>query len=234
MMQKESKMFDCYATDYDAALARGLAVSGEERSYFAQRRVKWLRDCLLKISALPQTVMDYGCGNGSSSPFLLNLLGAEHLIGTDDSAKSLEIARRMHGSERAEFLPIDICPPWAQFDLVFCNGVFHHIPPSKRLDAIDYIFGSLRLGGLFAFWENNPWNPGTRYVMSRIPFDRDAITLTPWEAQNLLRVRGFEILRTDFLFIFPRALSWFRPLEPFCSRLPLGAQYQILCRKPLS
>ena len=98
--------------------------------------------------------------------------------------------------------------------------------------AIDYVLRSLRPGGLFAFWENNPWNPGTRYVMSRIPFDRDAITLSSPEARHLLRLGGFEILRTDFLFIFPRILDWCRWVEPLCSRLPLGAQYQVLCRKP--
>ena len=81
-----------------------------------------------------------------------------------------------------------------------------------------------------AFWENNPWNPGTRYVMSRIPFDRDAITLTPPEARRMLQAGGFDILRTDFLFIFPRVFSWFRGVEPFLVQLPLGAQYQVLCR----
>jgi hypothetical protein len=25
--------------------------------------------------------------------------------------------------------------------------------------AVDYVYRSLRPGGLFAFWENNPWNP---------------------------------------------------------------------------
>jgi hypothetical protein len=67
--------------------------------------------------------------------------------------------------------------------------------------------------------------------MSRIPFDRDAITLTAGEARRLLRGAGFEIVRTDFLFIFPRVLSWCRGLEPLVARLPLGAQYQVLCRK---
>jgi hypothetical protein len=68
--------------------------------------------------------------------------------------------------------------------------------------------------------------------MSRIPFDRDAITLSPPEARRLLRAEGFEIVRTDFLSIFPKFLRWFRALEPLVSRLPLGAQYQVLCRKP--
>ena len=70
-----------------------------------------------------------------------------------------------------------------------------------------------------------------RYVMSRIPFDRDAITLTPPHARGLLANGGFTILRTDFLFIFPRVLAWFRAIEPLFAGLPFGAQYLVLARK---
>ena len=38
--------FDEYATSYDCALAQGLAATGEDRNYFARRRVEWLRRCL--------------------------------------------------------------------------------------------------------------------------------------------------------------------------------------------
>jgi hypothetical protein len=41
-----------------------------------------------------------------------------------------------------------------------------------------------------------------------------------------------EVIGTDFLFIFPKLLGWLRGLEPWVTRLPLGAQYQVLCRKP--
>ena len=41
-----------------------------------------------------------------------------------------------------------------------------------------------------------------------------------------------EVLRTDFLFIFPRVLKWLRWIEPLVSRLPLGGQYLVLGRKP--
>jgi len=233
MTENDKKAFDVYADNYDVALARGISVSGEDKDYFAQRRIEWLRDCLQRLAVPVSQLMDFGCGTGSSSRLFLETLGAEYLIGTDRSPKSLEVARRTYSSKRVQFFLFDAYQPCGQFDLVFCNGVFHHIAPRERVSAIDYVFRSLRPGGLFAFWENNPWNPGTRYVMSRIPFDRNAITLTPPEARQLLRVAGFKILRTDFLFIFPRILSWCRWIEPFCSRLPLGAQYQVLCRKPL-
>jgi len=99
---------------------------------------------------------------------------------------------------------------------------------------VGYILRCLRPGGVFALWENNPWNPGARYVMAHCAFDRNAAPLTPPEARNLVRNGGFQILSTDFLFIFPRMLKMFRPLEPWLSGLPLGAQYMVLCRKPAS
>jgi SAM-dependent methyltransferase len=232
MTENGRKTFDFYADGYDVALARGISVSGEKKDYFAQRRIEWLRDCLKLVSAPVTTLMDFGCGTGSSARLFVDILGVEYFVGTDQSPKSLEVARREHGSERAQFFLFDEYQPRGQFDLVFCNGVFHHIPPVERAAAVDYILRSLRPGGYFAFWENNPWNPGTRYVMSRIAFDREAITLSPPEARQLLGVGGFEILRIDYLFIFPRILHWCRWIESFCSRLPLGAQYQVLCRKP--
>jgi trans-aconitate methyltransferase len=175
--------------------------------------------------------MDFGCGTGSASPFLRALMGVESVLGVDISAKSLEVAKRTYGAARTQFLLVSQYQPSERIDLAFCNGVFHHIPLTERTAAVNYLYRSLRPRGLFAFWENNPWNPGTRHVMRRVPFDRDAITLTPPEAQRLLRAGGFDILQTDFLFIFPRLLRWFRRIEPFVSRLPLGAQYQLLCRK---
>ena len=62
-------------------------------------------------------------------------------------------------------------------------------------------------------------------------FDRDAVMLRPSEARRLLTSCGYEILSTDYLFIFPRVLSVLRPLEPKLAALPFGSQYQVLCRK---
>lgn len=227
--------FDRYAEDYDAALAQGLSVSGESKDYFAQGRIAFLAACLRRLPdrVSSPAVLDFGCGTGSATPFLQNLLSARTVLGVDVSARSLSVARRTFGSDTVQFSAPKEATPHAALDLAFCNGVFHHIPVEARAEAISYLFHSLRPGGLFAFWENNPWNPGTRLVMDRCPFDGDAVTLAPPEAERLLRAGGFQPLRTDFLFLFPRALRRLRPLELPLSRLPLGAQYQVLCRKPL-
>src|ERR1044071_759973 len=166
--------------------------------------------------------MDFGCGTGSATPYLIDLIGARSTLGLDNSAKSIELARRLFGSENVSFLPLNDYEPDGDVDLVYCNGVFHHIPLEQRSRAIDYVHRSLRPKGLFAFWENNPWNPGTRYVMSKIPFDRDAVPVSSLEACRLLSTAGFEILRLDFLFVFPRILKILRLIEPTLSKLPLG------------
>jgi hypothetical protein len=45
---------------------------------------------------------------------------------------------------------------------------------------------------------------------------------------------GFEVLHTDFLFFFPRALAVLRRLEPALRGVPLGAQYMCVARKPVA
>jgi SAM-dependent methyltransferase len=222
--------FDQYSTDYDSALAQGLSVSGESKDYFAQGRVDWLTTRLEQLGQRPASILDFGCGTGTNTPFLLKL-GVASLLGVDVSASSLEIARRATSDPRATFSVLDQYQPDGRHDLVFTNGVFHHIPPAERTEAIDYIYRALRPGGLLVLWENNPWNPGTRYVMSRIPFDRDAIMLSARQAQVLVQAKGFHVLHTDFLFVFPRALAWLRRIERSLTSLPLGAQYLVLCQK---
>jgi SAM-dependent methyltransferase len=226
--------FDQYAQNYDTALASGLAISGESRQYFAKQRVNFLARCLNQLNLRAETVLDFGCGTGASTPLLLDLPGTSSVVGVEVSAESLKIARNAHTQPNLGFhLAADYMPK-GEISLAFCNGVFHHIQPADRAAAVRFIFDSLAPGGLFSFWENNPWNPGTRYVMSRIPFDRDAQTLSILASRRLLTAGGFEILRGDFLFIFPHVLKLFRPLEQFAAKLPIGAQYQILARRPTS
>jgi SAM-dependent methyltransferase len=223
--------FDQYAADYDGALAQGISLSGEDKEFFARGRIAWLARILRKKNLSPKIALDFGCGTGQAARWLKEILQTEKILGVDVSESLLRVAQRDHGGACIEFRTLQNHRPAGEFDLAFCNGVFHHIPLAERADAVRHVFGSLKPGGVFAVWENNPWNPGARWVMSRIPFDRDAIMLSPPTARKMLEQGGFEILQTDFQFFFPRFLSWFRGLEPLLAKIPLGAQYQVLARK---
>jgi len=224
--------FDEYAGSYDSALNQGLALSGESKAYFAHERVRWFAGRLSSLGVQARRVLDYGCGTGGTSPELLEQLHARTVVGVDASRESLDVARTTHADPRLRFEALSDLDRSAAFEVAYCNGVFHHIEPEQRLDALSYVHRSLATGGVFGLWENNPWNPGTRLVMRRIPFDRDAKLLSPPHARALVSRAGFTVLRTDFLFFFPRMLSALRPLEARLAAVPAGAQYMILCRKP--
>jgi SAM-dependent methyltransferase len=225
-------LFDEYAVNYDEALQRGLDVSGESKVFFAEGRVRILDAVLRAMRFTPGRVLDFGCGTGSGVPSLLRLTGVERVVGADVSARSLQKAAQTVKDSRVEFVPMDGLAGHAPFDLVFCNGVFHHIPPAQRKHALASIDAVLVSGGLFAMWENNPWNPGTRYIMSRIPFDRDAVTISPWQADRLVQSCGLRKICRTHAFVFPSWLKCLRPLERLLASLPIGAQYMVLAREP--
>jgi SAM-dependent methyltransferase len=232
-MSADISVFDAVATSYEAALQQGLCLSGEGPDYFAERRIAWTRR-LLEGSTI-RSALDFGCGVGLAAPRLAEHFQPATVWGFDPSTAAIARAERDHrncSTTRFEFLSDGSALPAGEIDLAYCNGVFHHIPPADRLAALATIRRALRPGGWLALWENNPWNPGTRWVMRRIPFDRDAIVLSPPQTRRMLRAAGFHVIRTDAWFLFPRALSWLRPIESLVHRLPVGGQYVVLARKP--
>jgi SAM-dependent methyltransferase len=219
-------LFDEFVDGYEDACARGVSLSGESRDYFARLRISHSRRF---CSSTPiQRILDFGCGMGHSTTYLVESFPNATVIGVDTSARAIQWAQEHYGRDRVMFTTPASADRIGRIDLVYSNGTFHHIDPRDREAVVRRIFGWLRPGGLFALWENNPWNPGTRLVMKRIPFDRDAKTLSSLESARLLRAAGFQVSAASFHFYFP---SWLRPLRRFearLTRLPLGAQYCVL------
>src|ERR1041385_7363322 len=127
--------FDAYAQNYDAALAQGLAVSGENKEFFAEGRVRWLARRLRELGEAPRRMLDFGCGTGTGAHFLAAEFSAATVLGIDISGASLETGRALHGGPRLEFRLTQEYSPAGEMDLAFCNGVFHHISPAERAGA---------------------------------------------------------------------------------------------------
>lgn len=224
--------FDAFAEDYDTALNGGLSLTGEDKNFYALGRLRWLARQLENSGHQVSSCLDFGCGTGSATGFLHEQFTPELVVGIDPSEPSLEVARESHAGIPARFENTATFAARDEFDLAYCNGVYHHIPPEDRAAATAQVFAALRPGSYFSLWENNPWNPATRFVMSRVPFDKDAILLWPAETRRMLRGAGFEIISTEFAFIFPGPLRKLRFLEHPLRKLPFGGQYQVLARKP--
>gem|GEM_PF-5944396 len=153
--------------------------------------MEWLARRLLErhIVATP-SVLDFGCGCGGSIPFLARLPGIEQLVGVDISPGSLERARSRHASRPATFLLTDALDHGREFDLVFCNGVFHHIERRDRLMIARRVAKMLRPGGVFAFLGEQPLE--SRDTLGNAPRSlrsRRATDLVVWRKSSIARGR---------------------------------------------
>ena len=222
------QLFD-RAAEYEAMLNAGIGLSGESQQFFVEGRV---RDLQGQLSAAPRRILDFGCGIGTTSNYLAGVFPEAHIVGADLAEGAIEHARAQYGSDRVRFTNITDLEGSGPFDLCYVNGVFHHIPPAERQRSLEMIRGCMAPGSHLAIFENNPWNVGTRMVMHRIPFDRDAIPLSYLELRDRMKSAGFEVRKSRFLFYLPKPLAALRFIEPWLVSLPLGAQYYVLARVP--
>jgi SAM-dependent methyltransferase len=222
--------FGAVGGSYGSQLARGLRLTGEPAEYYARRRMTRVRDLARTLGVKPRAVVDFGCGIGTSLSLLrdtfpdADIVGFEPEPGLAHAACSAAAAAGAELVNRAE----DVDARFA--DIVYCNGVLHHVERAERGRTAEQLVNALRPGGLAFVWENSPFNPGTRMVMARIPFDRGAMLLRPSELRVLQRDAGLTPLRTEFHFVFPRPLRFARPLENALRALPLGGQYLVVGR----
>lgn len=230
---------DTQNTDLDRYASRGVRGNGARlarllagQSGFARGRVQWLRRCLDELGERPSSMLEFGCGSGATVPHFFAELPVRSVIGVEVSRELLAIARGTHTRSEVTWVQLGDYRATESLDLAYTSGVFQRIPPRDRMAAAVLVYRSLASGGLFAFWESNPWSPAARLTTGRASDARRAPALTAPEARRLLRGVGFDIVHTTSAFFFPRALRWCLPLEPMLASIPLGAQYMVLARKP--
>lgn len=228
-------LFDGHAESYESQVARGLSLAGEDREHFARRRVEFLSRALRDLPGepcAPGAILDFGCGLGGTARLLEAAFPGAQVLGVDPSPEMVVRAREKCQGPRSRFEVLEGHGTWsAELDLIYMANVLHHVFPGDRDALLVSLARALRPGGSLAIFENNPWNPGARAVMARVPFDRDAIPLSVLEVRRRVRQAGLEIVRVRSLFYFPRVLAWLRALEPALGRAPLGAQHFVLARR---
>ena len=216
--------FDHYSRTYQEMLDRSIRLSGEGAEYFAELKARYLGH--FWKPAFSGRVLDFGCGIGMLSRFLLGYLPNCELHGYDPSRASLDMIPR-DLSARGTFTS---CKEELRcdYDLIVVANVMHHIPPEQRRNIIAGLQKRLRAGGKLVAFEHNPLNPLTRWAVKQCPFDAGAILLWPRELLGYFRSAGLLLPRRDYVTFFPHWLAWLRPFERKLSWCPLGAQYVVV------
>ncbi|MCS6988933.1 MAG: methyltransferase domain-containing protein [Chloroherpetonaceae bacterium] len=218
--------FDAFAKDYDEIMAAQLKGFGEESAYFAEYKVRLVKERLRKsASTLPKTILEYGCGTGRNLTFLKEHFPDAVIEGCDISAESLNVAAKRMPDARLYQMREEM--PKKQYDLVFVACVFHHIAPEERASAFEQIRALMKPSGELFIFEHNPYNPVTRRIVNACPFDKDAILLPPAELASRAKDAGLKVLENRYALFYPAPLKALRPTEAYLGWLPLGGQYYI-------
>jgi len=199
--------------------------------YYARGRLRWLRKCLDDLGERPVTMLDFGCSGGVTTADYFTQLRIHSLVAVEVSAtRDRSSAASLGATEQATFVHVADYRATESIDLAFTHDVIPRMPDRDRAAAAVLVFRSLKSGGLFAFWDRNPWNQ--RLQLTSTGSSNGHRAFAPADARRLLRGVGFDIVHTTSTFVFPRALSWCQPLEPLLAGLPLGREYMVLARKP--
>ncbi len=218
--------FDEFAADYSQQVDRVVAFSGQAHEFFLDAKARQLEEAIGAWygGALAMRALEVGCGTGLMQRRLRARIA--RLWGIDTSLASL--AQAGDTGSRAKLVAADgRRVPFADgsFDLVFAVCVLHHVLPGGRDALVGEMARLTRPGGLVAIWEHNPWNPLTRRVVARCPFDREAVLLSLPAARRLLRRAGLCRIWSRSSLFFPwRGRVWQRA-ERLLAQVPLGAQF---------
>ena len=218
--------FDEFANTYADAISQETGFFDNDYSYFPRYRASIVKEFVGKTVT---SILDYGCGIGLGIGSLREAFPNSRTVGCDPSGESLALARTREPN--CEFLELDAIQPMPQFDVITAASVFHHIQRQDRNSALRYCYERLTCRGRLFVFEHNPFNPVTRYIVSRCPVDVGAILLTRKETIKKVQDVGFNLIAAEYFLFFPKLLQIFRPLEDQLRWLPLGGQYFVVAER---
>jgi len=153
---------------------------------------------LLEKNVSGKIVLDYGCGNGIHSDFLVKS-GAKKVIGIDLSEKSLKLAeektKKEKIEEKTEFIRMD-CErldfPDNYFDVILDGGTFSSLDLNKALPELKRV---LKPEGVLIGIETFGHNPLTNLKRS---FNKVTGRRTGWAASHIFKQKNMKEAKKYF------------------------------------
>ncbi len=225
----EAAEFDRFADEYDAMHRANIAITGEAPDYFAEYKIRVLRQ---QVPCPIARIVDFGAGVGNSALHFHRYFAGSELTCADVSQRCLDLGQaRFPGLGRPLLIAASAIAAAADaFDLAFSACVFHHIPHAEHVAWLRELRRVVRPAGWLALFEHNPLNPLTVNAVNTCPFDANARLIGARTLVARCRDAGWEPVAVRYHLFFPRVLAALRPLEPSLHWLPFGGQYSVVAR----
>lgn len=223
---KKTSEFDAYRSSYAETVNDSIAFSGLKVDYFAKAKALRLLELISEKIGDPAkvSVLDVGCGVGTYQPLLRGHVGS--ISGADPSSECVAEARIANPGVDYRDFDGDVLPfEDNSVDVSFAICVMHHVPPAHWPSFTREMARVTRPGGIVAIFEHNPLNPLTRHIVSRCPFDADAVLLSKRTTEKHLREAGLSGVGGRYILAVPAIDGFMRKVDDALSILPFGAQY---------
>lgn len=219
--------FDDFSNSYNAELGNNLnkiPLQGDI-SFFAKHKIEILSE---KFSANESyNILDFGCGIGRNIPYLSDFFPKSNIYGTDISLQCLNYAKLMYPN--ANFFELDTVPV-AKFDIILVADVLHHVNDSDINDLIIKLCSIRSNNSAIVVFEQNPYNPITRYLVNTCPFDKNVRLLSLTATQELFLNHGLIMKDSGYCFFFPSSFKRLYSIESKISKIPVGGKYFAIFR----
>ena len=232
MSERKFDDFDEYASSYREIHSDNIRLTGADSFYFAELKVRLL---IKPEKNIPLKVLDVGCGDGATEVYFKKYFPAWQVTAIDVSVKSVEEAKNknIEGTIFKVYDGKNIDAAEEEFDVVFMAGVLHHMNFSLHDGLLKEIKRVLKKQGRFYLFEQNPFNPFTRYLVNTCEFDKDARLLKSNYTRGILMKQDFKIQKKEYIIFFPRKWFFLKMifLEKYLRWLSVGAQYYFVSKK---
>ena len=148
----------------------------EKYTEFGDHRLRPVLDLAGRIAlSAPRTVIDLGCGTGSSTKVLKARWPEADFIGIDNSHEMLERARTMHPDIDWRMADLNDWDADAPVDLLFSNAALHWLPDHAEL--FSKLFKNVAPDGVFAVQMPGNWEAPSHTSVS------DTVLDGPWRSR---------------------------------------------------
>src|ERR1700741_479906 len=201
----EQVEFDRFADEYHDQHRTNVAATGEGPEYFAEYKIRKLRQIADRGGIGVSQICDFGSGIGNSIPFFRRHFPQASLTSCDVSERSLALSKQRY-PDSTNYLLIEnhrIPSESCAFDVVFSACVFHHIAHDEHAMWLRELHRITKPGGLIAIFEHNPLNPLTVHAVNTCPFDVNAKLIPARDLARRLGDAGWASPRIRYNLFFP-------------------------------
>lgn len=188
-------------------------------------------------------ILDYGCGTGEVCKILEKYFN--NIVGCDTNESMLKVARLNSFQSNFYLLDENFSLPIADesVDVACMYGVLHHIPSKDEIDLVfDKIKRYLKKNAFLVIYEFNPLNPCSRYIVSTCKVDEGVhldgfhkgifpTTLYHWQIEKICKEHDFEVIKRDFILLFPPILKKLSIIEKMLQNYPFGNMSVTIAQK---